>query len=192
MNPIKNINGKTIPLPMNDVDTDLIIPAQYLTSVSKQGYGENLFQRLRTADSNFVFNQEKFAGANVLIAQHNFGCGSSREHAVWALQQGGIKAIIAYSFADIFFSNSAKNGLVLITLSEEIVNNLMQQAVSGGYSVNIDIQQQILTTSSNEMYAFSLDPYHQYCFLNGLDDMDYLLSHLDDIKLYEQRNKIYE
>ena len=106
------IIGKTIPLAMNEVDTDLIIPAQYLTSIKKEGYGKNVFRRLKDSDPYFVFNQEKYQGANILVTKENFGCGSSREHAVWALKEAGIKAVIAISFADIFFNNAAKNGLV--------------------------------------------------------------------------------
>src|SRR5271170_2456530 len=116
MKKIMQISSKTIPLAMNDVDTDLIIPAQYLTSVSRAGYGKNLFIRLRQSDPDFIFNNPVFTGANILISGENFGCGSSREHAVWALQEAGIQVVIAVSFGDIFFANSGKNGLLLIQL----------------------------------------------------------------------------
>jgi 3-isopropylmalate/(R)-2-methylmalate dehydratase small subunit len=183
MQKVTSISGKAIPLTMNDVDTDLIIPAQYLTAVTKKGYGENLFRRLREADPHFVFNQKKFSDANILIAQNNFGCGSSREHAVWALQEAGIQAIIAVSFADIFFSNSAKNGLLLITLPEPTINQMLQLAINSDYSLSIDIVNQKIT-SKEECFDFTLDPFRQYCLLNGLDDLDYLLSHQEKIETY--------
>lgn len=188
MNKVNFISGKAIPLPINDVDTDLIIPAQYLTSVSKQGYGEKLFSRLREKDANFVFNQERFAGANILITLANFGCGSSREHAVWALQQAGIEAVIAISFADIFFSNSSKNGLVLIKLPEHIITSLLTAANQGDYLLTIDIDSQRITSSSKEIHNFDFDPFRKHCLLNGLDDLDYLLSHKDKIKTFKQKD----
>ncbi|MGB6976439.1 MAG: 3-isopropylmalate dehydratase small subunit, partial [Gammaproteobacteria bacterium] len=176
MQKITQVTGKGIPLAMDDVDTDLIIPAQYLTAVTKEGYGENLFRRLREADSNFVFNQEKYIGANILLTKANFGCGSSREHAVWALQEAGIQAIVASSFADIFFSNSAKNGLILIKLPEITIDHMLKLADTGNYHLTIDIEKQQITSSSTEYFEFEMDLFQKYCFLNGLDDLDYLLN----------------
>ena len=190
MQKITDISGKTIPLAMNDVDTDLIIPAQYLTSVTQQGYGENLFRRLRDNDKNFVFNQPKFAGATVLIAQKNFGCGSSREHAVWALQQAGIQAIIAESFADIFFSNSAKNGLVLIAFPQDIIQKMINLSGEGDYYLTIDLVGQNVTTNDNEIFHFNMDPFQKHCFMNGLDQLDYLLSHGKEIDGYKKAHQI--
>lgn len=184
MKKITQITGKAIPLTMNDVDTDLIIPAQYLTAVTREGYGENLFRRLRQKDPNFVFNQEKFTGANILITQGNFGCGSSREHAVWALQEAGIQAIVAISFADIFFSNSAKNGLLLIKLPESIINTMLNYANEGNYLLTIDIEKQQITSSKDESFDFDIDQFRKYCLVNGLDDMDYLLAHQKNIDNY--------
>lgn len=181
MKKITKISGKVIPLAMNDVDTDLIIPAQYLTNVSTLGYGENIFRRLRDGDPNFVFNHEEFIDANILVSQDNFGCGSSREHAVWALLNSGIEAIIAESFADIFFNNSAKNGLVLIQQPAHIIEQMINDSVNGEYFLEIDILKQTIKTSKNRNYNFNIDPFYQYCFLNGLDHMDYLLSYQDTI-----------
>lgn len=184
MQKVTSISGKTIPLAMSDVDTDLIIPAQYLTAVTKKGYGENLFRRLRDADPKFVFNQDKFSGANILITKNNFGCGSSREHAVWALQEAGIQAIIAMSFSDIFFSNSAKNGLLLIKLPEATINQMLSFAIDGNYILTIDIKKQSITSLNDKSIGFSIDPFRQYCLLNGLDDLDYLLSHKEQIETF--------
>ena len=189
MNKIYQIIGKAIPLAMNDVDTDLIIPAQYLTAVTRAGFGENLFKRLREGHPDFVFNQDKFKDANILITQSNFGCGSSREHAVWALQEAGIQAIIAESFADIFFGNSAKNGLVLIKQPKETIQQMLDSAQDGNYQLNIDIEQQTMTSNKDETYSFDIDPFRKHCFINGLNDLDYLLSHMQQIQDYEQRKR---
>lgn len=185
------IQGKTIPLAMNDVDTDLIIPAEFLTSISKTGFGEHLFQRLRQTNADFPFNKNEFDGANILITQDNFGCGSSREHAVWALQEAGIQAIIAESFADIFASNSAKNGLLLITQPKEIVSQLLQAATSGTAELRIDIEQLTLTTPSQERFHFTMDPFRRHCLMHGLDDLDYLLSQKEQIAAYRQHHHPY-
>lgn len=188
MNKITQIKGKMIPLCMNDVDTDLIIPAQYLTAVSRKGYGQHLFKRLRENHPDFIFNQPKFKDANVLVTQSNFGCGSSREHAVWALQEAGIQVVIAISFADIFFSNSAKNGLLLIQMEEKKIQHLMKYASKENSSIEIDLEKQTIHFSeTHESYDFSFDPFRKHCLLNGLDDLDYLLSHLSDIESYENR-----
>lgn len=174
MQPITHISGKTIPLARNDVDTDLIIPAQYLTSVSKDGYGKHLFIRLRQSDPTFVFNQAEFSDATILISQENFGCGSSREHAVWALQEAGIQAIIAVSFADIFFNNSAKNGLLLIQLPEENIMRMLDQAQNGDYCLTIDINEQTIFSNYQDNFTFDIDPFRKHCLTQGLDDLDYL------------------
>jgi len=187
MKKISQISGKTIPLAMDDVDTDLIIPAQYLTAISKSGYGENLFRRLRETQPEFVFNLEKFSGANILITQHNFGCGSSREHAVWALQEAGILAIIASSFADIFFSNSGKNGLVLIQLPESVIKKMLMFANEDDYYLTINLAEQTISSNKNEQFDFTFDPFRKYCLMNGLDDLDYLLNHQKQIEEYSKR-----
>lgn len=190
MKKISNISGQVIPLAMNDVDTDLIIPAQYLTSVSRSGFGQHLFSRLRAADPNFIFNQPKFSDATILVAQHNFGCGSSREHAVWALQEK-VSAIIAISFADIFYSNSAKNGLVLIQLPEHVIYQIIKAANTGNCFFDIDIAKQKIVSNHNEEFNFTLEPFRQYCCLNGLDDLDYLLTHQQYIERYDATQRGY-
>jgi len=191
MEKITTINGIAIPLAMNDVDTDLIIPAQYLTSTSKEGYGVHLFARLKESDENFPLNQDKFQQGNILITQHNFGCGSSREHAVWALKQAGIQAIIAHSFADIFYNNSAKNGLVLIKLPEMTVKSLLQSAASGQYQLTIDLLEQKIHSSHDEVVGFEIDPFHRYCFINGLDDLQYLFARREIIAQYRKQREPY-
>jgi 3-isopropylmalate/(R)-2-methylmalate dehydratase small subunit len=191
MKKITNVTGLAIPLDMNDVDTDLIIPAQHLTSISREGYGKNLFIRLKQSDPNFVFNKPEFAAATILISGQNFGCGSSREHAVWALQEAGIQAVIAVSFGDIFFNNSGKNGLVLIQLPKAEIQTLLTQASDGRCRLNIDIAQQTIAGSPGGSPAidFDLDPFRKHCFLHGLDDLEYLLSHQSQIAAFEKGAK---
>lgn len=184
---IEQIVGQVIPLNKRDVDTDLIIPAQYLTSVSTQGYGEHLFSRLKQADKNFVFNQPQFSNPVILVAKDNFGCGSSREHAVWALQQAGIQAVIAVSFADIFHDNSAKNGLVLIKQPLSIVEELLATAQTGALILTINLKTQTVTTKTGEVYPFDFDRFIQYCLLNGLDEMEYLLSQKHSIDSFRRK-----
>ncbi|MBS2000046.1 MAG: 3-isopropylmalate dehydratase small subunit [Cyanobacteria bacterium SZAS LIN-5] len=181
MDKFEKLTSKVVPLPMTDVDTDLIIPAQFLTSISREGYGQNLFRRLRDNDPNFPFNQEKFKGAAILVAGENFGCGSSREHAVWALAGAGIKVVIAPSFADIFFSNSAKNGLVLVTLPASQVERILVEAQAGEYSVTVDLESQTVTLPGGETFKFEFDQFRKHCILNGLDDIDYILSFKEKI-----------
>lgn len=186
MNKITKISGKCIPLEMNDVDTDLIIPAQYLTSVTRKGYGENLFKRLRENSSEFVFNLPKYEGANILITQENFGCGSSREHAVWALQEYGIQVVVASSFADIFSGNSLKNRLILIKLEKENIEHLLRQAKDGNYFLNINLIENEIYSSHDEIFPFEMESFQKSCFINGFDEIDYLLSFKSKIKAFKQ------
>ena len=187
MNKITNISGKCIPLEMNDVDTDLIIPAQYLTSVTRKGYGENLFKRLRENSPDFVFNLPKYNDANILIAQENFGCGSSREHAVWALQEYGIQAVIASSFADIFSGNSLKNRLVLIKLNKEKIDQIIFNSKIDNYSLNINLGKSEIYSSNDELFSFEMDPFQKSCFIKGFDEIDYLLSFKHKIENFKQK-----
>jgi 3-isopropylmalate/(R)-2-methylmalate dehydratase small subunit len=186
MRKITQISGKTIPLNRDNVDTDLIIPAEYLTSTAKKGYGKHLFKRLRESDINFVFNQDKFSKNTILITQENFGCGSSREHAVWALQEAGIQAVIAVSFADIFFSNSCKNGLLLITQPKQTIDKMLDASQDGTYTLNIDIEHQKIH-ANDEIYAFEMEAFVKHCFVNGMDDLSYLLAHKEKISLFKKR-----
>ncbi len=171
MRKIETLEGKTIPLGMNNIDTDLIIPARYLTSVSRQGYSRNLFQNLADKDENFVFKQAQYHDASILISGDNFGCGSSREHAVWALQEAGIEAIVAVSFADIFKNNVAKNGLLSIELPQAIIDKLLEKAPE---VLRIELSNQIIK-SEQETFSFKMESFVKYCFINGLDEMDYIL-----------------
>jgi len=198
------LNGLVVPLDRSNVDTDAIIPKQYLKSVKRTGFGPNMFDdwrylepgepgmdhSKRTPNPDFVVNQPRYAGAEILLARDNFGCGSSREHAVWALTDYGIRAVIAPSFADIFFNNSFKNGLLPIALDESIVDQLFQE-VEGeeGYRLVIDLEAQTITTPSGLEIAFEVDAFRKYCLLNGLDDIGLTLKHADDIRAYEERKK---
>lgn len=164
------LQSLVIPLDMNNVDTDMIIPAQYLTKISREGYGQYLFQRLKEQDHQFIFNDPCYQHAEILITKKNFGCGSSREHAVWALMQAGIKAIIAESYSDIFYNNASKNGLLIISLSPDVVQNIMLEK-----NVLIDLPNQIITTSTGEIISFEYDSFLKECFIKGQDEFDYLL-----------------
>ncbi len=179
MIPFISITSLTIPLPQKDIDTDLIIPAQYLTSTKSGGYGTNLFRRLRDSDPNFPLNQERYRDAKIIVAGDNFGCGSSREHAVWALLEYGIRVIIAPSFADIFTSNSLKNGLVLVKLPDPLT------PLQGG-KVTVDLARQIVTLSDGSELPFPFDPFRKECILKGYDDLDYLLAHSAEIDAWEK------
>lgn len=176
MNTNQTIFGKCIPLEMNNVDTDLIIPAQYLTSVTKNGYGINLFKRLRENSNDFVFNQQKFQNSSILITQENFGCGSSREHAVWALKEYGIQVVIASSFADIFAGNSLKNKLLLIQLDKFTIQKLILNSSENEYFLNIDLKNNSIHSSLNEDFEFQIDSFQKSCFMNGFDEIDYLMT----------------
>ncbi|MDH4152098.1 MAG: 3-isopropylmalate dehydratase small subunit [Betaproteobacteria bacterium] len=196
--------GLVAPLDRANVDTDAIIPKQFLKSIKRTGFGQNLFDEWRYLDrgepdsdstgrplnADFVLNRKRFEGATVMLARENFGCGSSREHAPWALLQFGIQTIIAPSFADIFYTNSLKNGLLLIKLDPKIVDKLFQETEANeGYRLAVDLEQQTVTTPSGESYGFDIDPHRKHCMLNGLDDIGLTLAHADSIKAFEARHK---
>ncbi len=198
------LNGLAAPLDRPNVDTDAIIPKQFLKSIKRSGFGPNLFDEWRYMDHgepgmdnskrplnpDFVLNQARYQGAQVLLARDNFGCGSSREHAPWALEDFGFRCIIAPSFADIFYNNCFKNGILPIVLDAAIVEQLLQEsAVSEGYGLAIDLPEQKVTTPSGESFAFEVDEFRKYCLLNGLDDIGLTLQHVDDIKAYEEKRK---
>ncbi len=204
MRPFTRVEGLVIPLDRANVDTDAIIPKQYLKSVKRTGFGPNLFDdwrylepgepgmdhSKRKLNPDFVLNQPCYAGGEILLARENFGCGSSREHAVWALDDYGIRAIIAPSFADIFFNNCFKSGLLPIVLEEEVVDKLFREvAAQPGYSLTIDLQDQVVITPTGEQIAFAVDPFRKHCLLNGLDDIALTLQHADDIRAYEARRR---
>ena len=196
--------GLVAPLDRANVDTDAIIPKQFLKSIKRTGFGPNLFDEWRYLDrgepdadnskrplnKDFVLNRQRFAGATVLLARENFGCGSSREHAPWALLQFGIQTIIAPSFADIFHTNSLKNGLLLIKLEPQIVDQLFRETESHeGYRLAVDLEQQTVTTPSGESYHFDIDPHRKHCMMNGLDDIGLTLAHADAIRAFEAKHK---
>ncbi|HHL31091.1 MAG TPA: 3-isopropylmalate dehydratase small subunit [Oceanospirillales bacterium] len=189
MNAVKHIKGVAIPMNITDIDTDIIIPAQYLTSTSQTGYGQHAFARLR-AKPDFVLNQSQYQQAPILLTGSNFGCGSSREHAVWAIKELGIQAIIAPSFADIFTNNAKKNGLLLIELAASEVNTLMERAENKPTKISIDIEKQSIQTGDLNL-KFNTNNFFKHCLINGLDELDYLMTHIDDIKQFkkQQSNK---
>jgi 3-isopropylmalate/(R)-2-methylmalate dehydratase small subunit len=186
MDKFTKVTSKVIPLPMKDVDTDLIIPAQFLTSISRDGYGANLFRRLKDNDPNFAMNLDTYKGAEILVADSNFACGSSREHAVWAIYGAGIRVVISKSFADIFYSNSAKNGLLCVTLPDAVVDKLLEQAKDPNYKITVDLENQSVILADGSVQHFEYDAFRKHCMLNGLDDIEYMRSFADDIKAHRQ------
>ena len=194
--------GLLVPLDRSNVDTDAIIPKQYLKSVKKSGFGPTLFDdwrykkagepgmdhSQREINKDFVLNQAQYQGASILIARENFGCGSSREHAVWALADYGVRAVIAPSYADIFFNNSFKNGLLPVVLAEDLVDKIFKEIVAG-YALTIDLEQQKVISPSGEMFSFEVDAFKKHCMLNGLDDIGLTLQHADDIRAYEAKRQ---
>lgn len=191
MHAFQQLTSQVIPLDIKDVDTDMIIPATFLTSTSEGGYGKNVFRRLRDQDPHFPLNQDKYQYSQIIVAQDNFGCGSSREHAVWALLEHGIRVIIAPSFADIFTSNSGKNGLVLVQLPETIIQEMIQAAQQTDYQVEVNLETQTVTLPNSEVYTFNFDPFRKDCILKGHEDLDYLVEHIKEIESW-QKNRDQE
>jgi len=192
--------GLVAPIDRENVDTDAIIPKQFLKSIRKTGFGPNLFDEWRYLDvgqpgqdpasrrqnPDFVLNQPRYAGASVLLARKNFGCGSSREHAPWAIEQYGFRALIAPSFADIFFNNCFKNGLLPIVLPEPQVAQLFDAVHAfPGYRLSIDLPRQRIVLPQGEELAFEVNPFRKHCLLNGLDDIGLTLRHADTIRSFE-------
>ncbi|MBI5754535.1 3-isopropylmalate dehydratase small subunit [Candidatus Peregrinibacteria bacterium] len=185
----KIIKSKIVPLPRANIDTDLIIPANFLTTTSKQGLGAHVFARLRMMEENFPFNLKKYRDAKVLVVKKNFGCGSSREHAVWALKDWGIEVVIASSFADIFFGNALKNGILPIVLEDEIVEEIfVKEKKSEGYELEIDLLRQVVKMPDGLTSGFAMDPYHKECLLKEIGDLDYLLSQAKQIENFNKRH----
>jgi 3-isopropylmalate/(R)-2-methylmalate dehydratase small subunit len=192
--------GLVAPMDRANVDTDAIIPKQFLKSIARSGFGPNLFDEWRYLDKgepgqdpavrkpnpDFVLNQARYKGASVLLCRQNFGCGSSREHAPWALEQYGFRALIAPSFADIFFNNCFKNGLLPIALPEAVVDGLFVEALATpGYRLAIDLPAQTVTTPAGAVHRFEVDAFRKECLLNGWDDIGLTLRHADKIRAYE-------
>jgi 3-isopropylmalate/(R)-2-methylmalate dehydratase small subunit len=196
MQPFRVHTGLVAPLDRANVDTDQIIPKQFLKRIEKTGFGEFLFYDWRRTasgqpDQSFVLNQPQYQGASILVAAKNFGCGSSREHAVWALAQFGFRAVIAPSFADIFSNNSAKNGLLTVVLREDQVNELLRRAQNTrGYHITIDLEKCRVNDSQGFTADFKVDDFVRQCLLEGLDDIGLTLQHESDISAYEARHAL--
>ena len=192
MEPFRKLNGVVLPMNRVNVDTDQIIPKQFLKRVERTGFGEYLFFNWRynddgTPNSDFVMNRPGYENAEIIVARRNFGSGSSREHAPWALGQFGLKVVIAPSFADIFHSNCFQNGLLPIVLPESTVQQIIENAENNpGYSLNVDLESQRVWDDDEEVVAdFNVEPFRRYCLLNGLDDIGLTLEHMDDISAFE-------
>jgi 3-isopropylmalate/(R)-2-methylmalate dehydratase small subunit len=204
MDAFKTFEGVVVPIDQANVDTDAIIPKQFLKSIERTGFGDNLFDEWRYLDRgepgqdcsdrprnpDFVLNQSTYSNAQVLLGRRNFGCGSSREHAVWALRDFGIRVVIAPSFADIFFNNSFKNGLLLVALEETAVDRLFELVTEQpGFTVKTDLDVQQLTYGEGESLSFDVDSFRKYCLVNGLDDIDLTLRYQSEIRGYEERRQ---
>ncbi len=204
MEKFQTFTGVAVPLDRANVDTDAIIPKQFLKSIKRSGFGQNLFDEWRYLDHvepgtnaaqrqlnpDFILNQPRYRLARILLARDNFGCGSSREHAPWALQDYGFKVIIAPSFADIFFNNCFKIGLLPIVLNKKILDQLFYEVgETVGYALTVDLQAQTLTTPGDACISFEVDAFRRHCLLNGLDEIGLTLQHADAIKQFEQQRR---
>ena len=202
MDAFTTLKGIVLPLDRANVDTDAIIPKQFLKSIKRSGFGVNLFDDWRYLDTgepgmdnsgrpineDFVLNKPRYQGAQILLARKNFGCGSSREHAPWALLDYGFRVVIAPSYADIFFNNCFKNGILPIILDEAMIDQLFKEVdANEAYELNVDLEAQTVTTPSGEMISFDVDEFRKHCLLNGLDDIGLTLQHTDDIRIYEEK-----
>jgi 3-isopropylmalate/(R)-2-methylmalate dehydratase small subunit len=198
MQPINVLTSTACPLPLPNIDTDQIIPKQFLKRIERTGYGDFLFYDWRydldTPDhvserKDFVLNKPEYKGSEILIAEKNFGCGSSREHAAWAINQYGFRAVIAPSFADIFFSNAGKNGIILVRLSEEDVETLLQRSTENPkHLITINLEEQSVIDDQGFKEHFDIDPFRKYCLLNGLDDIGLTLRHEADLDKFENKH----
>lgn len=204
MRAFTQLQGLVAPLDRANVDTDMIIPKQFLKSIKRSGFGPNLFDELRYLDEgvpdqdcsnrpknpDFVLNKARYQGASILLARENFGCGSSREHAPWALDDFGIRAIIAPSFADIFFNNCFKNGILPIVLDEKEVDSLFKEVeAEEGYELTVDLANQQIKTPAGNILNFDIDEFRKHCLLNGLDDIGLTLENAEAIKSYEAKRR---
>ncbi|MDJ0624509.1 MAG: 3-isopropylmalate dehydratase small subunit [Desulfocapsaceae bacterium] len=204
MEPFIRHTGIVAPFDRTNVDTDLIIPKQFLKSVQRSGFGVNLFDQLRYLDEgqpgmdvatrrlnpDFVLNQPRYQNATILLTRANFGCGSSREHAPWALLDFGFKVILAPSFADIFFNNCFKNGILPITLPDQEIDRLFTEVAGNeGFTMEVDLEGEQLTTSMGKTLTFSVEPYRKHCLLQGLDDIGLTLQRAEHIRAYEERRR---
>ena len=204
MEKFKTLKAIVAPMDRANVDTDAIIPKQFLKSIKRSGFGPNLFDEWRYLDHGepgmdnskrqinpgFVLNQARYQGAKILIARENFGCGSSREHAPWALEDYGFRVIIAPSFADIFFNNCFKNGILPIVLDAKVVDELFRDVEKNeGYELTVDLDKQLIVKQDGSEISFDVDAFRKHCLINGLDDIGLTLQHVEDIKTYEASRK---
>jgi 3-isopropylmalate/(R)-2-methylmalate dehydratase small subunit len=199
MTPINELTSTAAPLPLPNIDTDQIIPKQFLKRIERTGYEDFLFydwRRLQEGpdagkpDPTFVLNKPEYKGAEILLAERNFGCGSSREHAAWAINQYGFRAVIAPSFADIFFSNAGKNGIILVRLTDAEVETLIQRAIANPqHKLTISLEDQTVTDAEGFHATFDIDPFRKHCLLNGLDDIGLTLLHEDKLNAYESNHQ---
>lgn len=202
MTPFTSHQGLVVPIDRPNVDTDAIIPKQFLKSIARSGFGPNLFDEWRYLDKGepgqdptsrqpnpaFVLNQPRYAGASVMLARQNFGCGSSREHAPWAIGQYGIRAIVAPSYADIFFNNCFKNGLLPVVLPADVVDALFAAvAATPGYALKVDLARQVVVTPQGVEHPFEVEPFRKHCLLNGLDDIGLTLQHQAEIEAFQAK-----
>ncbi len=198
MQPFRKHTGVVAAIDRVNVDTDQIIPKQFLKRVERTGFGQFLFYDWRLLENgqpnpDFELNRPGYENASILVAGRNFGSGSSREHAPWALQDYGFRAIIAPSFADIFFNNCAKNGMVLVTAPDDVVGTIMKKAQSRpGYTLTVDLEDQRVYDDQELSYRFEFDPFRRHCLLNGLDDIGMTLQHADKISAYEEKARPWE
>jgi len=198
MQPINTLTSTAAPLPFPNIDTDQIIPKQFLKRIERTGYEDFLFYDWRynfdaagktTPNPEFVLNKPEYKGAEILIAERNFGCGSSREHAAWAINQYGFRAVIAPTFADIFYSNAGKNGIILCRLSDEEVETLIARSTKNPkHEITINLEEQTVTDDEGFKARFEIDPFRKYCLLNGLDDIGLTLRHQADLTEYEAKH----
>lgn len=198
MQPINLLTSTAVPLPLPNIDTDQIIPKQFLKRIERTGYGDFLFYDWRRIqegpdagadDPTFVLNRPEYKGAEILIAEKNFGCGSSREHAAWAINQYGFRAVIAPTFADIFYSNAGKNGIILARLTEIEVETLMARSTANPqHRITLNLEAQTVTDEQGFSANFEIDPFRKYCLLNGLDDIGLTLRHAAELDQYEQHH----
>jgi len=183
MKAVSQVSGRAIPYGAKNVDTDIIIPAKWLKTITREGLGEGAFEAIRAQPGN-VFDDPDFAGAPILIAGDNFGCGSSREHAAWALLDLGIRVVIAPSFSDIFSGNAVKNGIVPVVLPGDAVDRLLEVA-RDGHPIDVDLETQTVTTPFQDRFEFELDPFRRHCLINGLDEVALTLERRDSIAQFE-------
>ena len=184
MEPVREVEGRAFPLGLKNVDTDVIIPAHYLKTITRKGLGKGAFESLRAQPGN-VFDDPEYAGASIIVAGDNFGCGSSREHAAWALADMGVKAVIAPSFSDIFSGNAFKNGIVTVVLPQEAVDRLVEVAKTD--PITVDLEHQTVTTPFQDRFTFEIDPFRKTCLIEGLDEVGLTIARESAIASFESK-----